>query len=148
MQWSLVVLALALLGFAAISGRIEGTPLTPPMAFTAVGLVVGAKALGLDVPPPYGHEIKLLAEAIGGVLAGIAASAVVLLVERKGFVKPTWLQVVPVAGAALRSRLRMRSEGRASSPPMSAEPCSVAYPGDTRSRSRTSSTKWQRFSPR
>ena len=235
MHWSLVVLALALLGFAAISGRIEGTPLTPPMVFTAVGLVVGAKALGLDVPPPYGHEIKLLAEAtlsvvlfseasridresllgelglparllgiglplticagfavalgllgtlawaealllavilaptdaalgqavvslprlplrvrqslnvesglndglcvplflivlavaqaeesevgwgramrvlaekigygaLGGVLAGIAASAVVLLAERKGFVKPTWLQVVPVAGAAL-----------------------------------------------
>jgi sodium/hydrogen antiporter len=76
MHWSLVVLALALLGFAAISGRIDGTSFTPAMVFTAVGLVVGAKALGLDVAPPYGPEIKLLAEATLSVVLFSEASRI------------------------------------------------------------------------
>ena len=46
MHWQLATLALILLGFAAISGRIEGTSITAPMVFTFVGIVVGARALG------------------------------------------------------------------------------------------------------
>ena len=63
MNWALATLALALLGFAAISGRIAGTPITAAIAFTGVGLLVGADALGLVDPAPAGETVKLLAEA-------------------------------------------------------------------------------------
>ena len=63
MTWALATLALALLAFAAISGRIAGTPITPAMVFTGVGLLVGVDALGLVEFAPTGETIKLLAEA-------------------------------------------------------------------------------------
>lgn len=63
MHWQLATVALVLLGFAAISGRIEGTSVTAPMVFTVVGLVVGARALGLIDLEQHGEEIKLLTEA-------------------------------------------------------------------------------------
>ena len=63
MHWQLATLALILLGFAAISGRIEGTSITAPMVFTFVGIVVGARALGLVDLEQRGEEIKLLTEA-------------------------------------------------------------------------------------
>jgi NhaP-type Na+/H+ or K+/H+ antiporter len=61
--WALATLALTFLAFAAISGRIEGTPITAPMIFTAVGLLLGADALGLVDPSPSGETVKHLAEA-------------------------------------------------------------------------------------
>src|SRR5215831_4709241 len=63
MHWQLVSIALILLAFAAVSGRLDGTSVTAPMVFTAAGLLVGVKALGLVEPAPGGHEVKLLAEA-------------------------------------------------------------------------------------
>ena len=63
MHWQLVSVALILLAFAAVSGRLEGTSITPPMVFTAAGLLSGVEALGLVEPAPAGHEVKLLAEA-------------------------------------------------------------------------------------
>ncbi|MBM2822687.1 MAG: sodium:proton antiporter [Thermoleophilia bacterium] len=63
MHWQLATLALILLGFAAISGRIEGTSITAPMVFTVVGIVVGARAFGLIDLEQRGEEIKLLTEA-------------------------------------------------------------------------------------
>ena len=63
MHWQLATLALILLGFAAISRRIEGTSITAPMVFTAVGMVAGARALGLIDLEQRGEEIKLLTEA-------------------------------------------------------------------------------------
>jgi sodium/hydrogen antiporter len=63
LTWTLATLALALLAFAAISGRIEGTPITSAMVFTGVGLLVGADALGFVEPAPAGETVKLLAEA-------------------------------------------------------------------------------------
>jgi len=62
-HWQLATLALILLGFAAISGRIEGTSVTAPLVFTAVGLVVGARALGVIDFEQHGEEIKVLTEA-------------------------------------------------------------------------------------
>ena len=46
MDWSLAIVALTLLGVAAISRRLYGTPFTPAMVFVAVGLLVGPKVLG------------------------------------------------------------------------------------------------------
>jgi NhaP-type Na+/H+ or K+/H+ antiporter len=62
-HWAVAVVALTLLAFAAISGRIAGTPVTAAMVFTAVGLIVGSEALGLIDVPPTGETVKLLAEA-------------------------------------------------------------------------------------
>jgi NhaP-type Na+/H+ or K+/H+ antiporter len=62
-HWAVAVIALTLLAFAAISGRIAGTPITAAMVFTAVGLIVGSDALGLIDVPPAGETVKLLAEA-------------------------------------------------------------------------------------
>jgi sodium/hydrogen antiporter len=63
MHWQLVTIAVILLGFAAISRRIEGTSITPAMVFTGAGLAVGADALGLVDPSADGSSVKLLAEA-------------------------------------------------------------------------------------
>ncbi|HTO25868.1 MAG TPA: cation:proton antiporter [Gaiellaceae bacterium] len=52
------------------------------------------------------HAVTLLVEEIGygllvGAAAGVAAAVVVVLAGARGWVEPTWLQVVPVAGAVL-----------------------------------------------
>jgi NhaP-type Na+/H+ or K+/H+ antiporter len=62
-DWALPTIALALLGFAAVSGRLDGTSITGPMVFTAFGLLVGADALGLVDPRVSGEAVKLLAES-------------------------------------------------------------------------------------
>jgi NhaP-type Na+/H+ or K+/H+ antiporter len=62
-EWALPTVAIALLAFAAVSGRLEGTPITGPMVFTAVGLLVGADTLGLVDPKVSSEAVKLLAEA-------------------------------------------------------------------------------------
>ena len=74
MDWALPTIALALLAFAAVSGRLDGTPITGPMVFTALGLFVGGDALGLVDPKVSGEAVKLLAEAtLALVLFGDAA---------------------------------------------------------------------------
>ena len=54
MHWQLAIVAAILLGFAAVSARLDGTWLTAPMVFTAAGLVFGAEALGLVDPSATG----------------------------------------------------------------------------------------------
>ena len=83
MHWQLAVLALILLGFAAISGRIEGTWVTGPMVFTAAGLVVGVEALGLIDPAATGIEVKTLAEATLAVVLFSDASRIDLKALRR-----------------------------------------------------------------
>jgi sodium/hydrogen antiporter len=62
-EWSLAIVALTLLGVAAISGRLSGTPVTPAMVFVAVGLLVGPEVLGeIDLESSSG-TVRSLAEA-------------------------------------------------------------------------------------
>jgi NhaP-type Na+/H+ or K+/H+ antiporter len=50
MEWSLALVALALIGVGAVSQRLSGTPITPAMLFVAFGLIVGPQVLdGIDV---------------------------------------------------------------------------------------------------
>jgi NhaP-type Na+/H+ or K+/H+ antiporter len=50
MEWTLALVALALLGVAAISKRLSDTPVTPAMLFVAFGLLIGPEVLdGVDV---------------------------------------------------------------------------------------------------
>lgn len=76
MHWQLATLALILLGFAAVSGRLEGTSITAPMVFTVVGVLVGARSLGLLDLEQDGEEIKLLTEAALTVVLFLEASRI------------------------------------------------------------------------
>lgn len=50
MEWALALVAVALLGLAATSQRLSGTPITPAILFVTFGLLVGSKGLdGIDV---------------------------------------------------------------------------------------------------
>lgn len=63
MEWSLALIALALLGVAAVSGRLSGTPITPAMVFVASGLLVGPEVLdGVDLSSTA-STVRTLAEA-------------------------------------------------------------------------------------
>jgi len=74
MEWALPAIALIVLAFAAVSGRLDGTSITAPMVFTGAGLVLGAKAAGLVDPQPGGATVKVLASAtLAVVLFGDAA---------------------------------------------------------------------------
>ena len=83
MHWQLVTLAVILLGFAAISRRIDGTPITAPMVFTAAGLVVGVDALGLVDPDAEGLEVEIFAEATLAVVLFSDASRIDLTALRR-----------------------------------------------------------------
>src|SRR3954452_10084933 len=74
MSWALPAIALVVLAYAAVSGRLAGTPLTAAMVFTAAGLLVGVDALGIVDFRTDGETVKLLAEAtLAIVLFGDAA---------------------------------------------------------------------------
>jgi NhaP-type Na+/H+ or K+/H+ antiporter len=62
-DWSLAIVALAVLAVAAVSGRIAGTPVTPAMLFVGIGLLVGPKLLDeLDLASTS-STVQTLAEA-------------------------------------------------------------------------------------
>jgi sodium/hydrogen antiporter len=62
MEWALALIALALLGVAAVSGRLSGTPITPAILFVAFGLLVGPDVLdGIDLSSS-GATVRGLAE--------------------------------------------------------------------------------------
>ncbi len=49
-EWTLAIVALTLLGVAAVSRRLSGTPITATMVFVTVGLLVGPEVLdGIDL---------------------------------------------------------------------------------------------------
>ena len=78
MEWALPILALTLLGVAAISGRLSGTPVTPLMVFVGVGLIVGPKALdGIDIESSS-EAVRTLAEATLALVLFCDASRVEL----------------------------------------------------------------------
>jgi sodium/hydrogen antiporter len=61
-EWALALVALALLGVAAISKRLQGTPITPAILFVAFGLLVGPEVLdGIDVASTS-SAVRVLAE--------------------------------------------------------------------------------------
>ena len=63
MEWSLALLALALLAVAAVSQRLSGTPVTPAMLFVAVGLLVGPEVVGGIGFSSTSSTVRALAEA-------------------------------------------------------------------------------------
>jgi len=90
-EWTLATLALALLVFAAVSGRLDGTPVTPAIVFVGVGLLVGPEALGLVDLSARGEPVKLLAEATLAVVLFADASRINLPALRRGVAVPVRL---------------------------------------------------------
>ncbi len=63
MEWALTILALTLIGVAAVSKRISGTPITPAILFVSIGLLVGPEAIdGIDISSTS-STVRALAEA-------------------------------------------------------------------------------------
>jgi NhaP-type Na+/H+ or K+/H+ antiporter len=63
MEWSLAIIAVAVLAVAAVSGRISGTSVTPAILFAAIGVLVGPKVLGEVDLSSSGSTVRTLAEA-------------------------------------------------------------------------------------
>src|SRR5512132_810275 len=83
MEWALAIVAVTLLGVAAISRRLYGTPVTPAMVFVAVGLLVGPKVLGgIDVGSSSA-AVRTLAEATLALVLFCDASRIDLRLLRR-----------------------------------------------------------------
>ena len=83
MEWSLAIVALTLLGVAAISGRLYGTPVTPAMVFVAVGLLVGPEVLGEIDLESSSATVRTLAEATLALVLFCDASSIDLRLLRR-----------------------------------------------------------------
>jgi NhaP-type Na+/H+ or K+/H+ antiporter len=62
-QWALPTVAVLLLGYGAVSGRLQPTVVTQAMVFVALGLLVGNRVLDLVEVDTANQYIRLLAEA-------------------------------------------------------------------------------------
>ena len=61
--WSLAAIAVLLIGFAAVSGRLERSPVTPAIFFVTLGLIAGNEALGVIDLHIGTAPVRVLAEA-------------------------------------------------------------------------------------
>jgi NhaP-type Na+/H+ or K+/H+ antiporter len=89
--WALPAICLVVLAFAAVSGLLEGTPVTAPMVFTAAGLLLGAETVAIVDPSPTGHTVRLLAEATLAVVLFSDAARIDLGALRDEFRVPARL---------------------------------------------------------
>ena len=76
MKWSLAIVAAAVLAVAAVSRRLSGTPVTPAMAFVAIGLLAGPLVVDQIVISPSSHAVRTLAEATLAVVLFSDASRI------------------------------------------------------------------------
>jgi len=113
-EWALAIVALTLLGVAAISRLLSGTPVTAAMVFVAVGLLVGPKVLGeLDVESSSA-AVRTLAEATLALVLFCDASRIDLGQLRRevgvplrllGFGLPLTIALGAVAAAVIFDQL-------------------------------------------
>jgi len=83
-DWALAAMSATLIGYAALSGRLRGSPITGPMAFLTAGLILGGEGLGLIELAGSGSVVRTLAEAtLTIVLFGDAARIDVRLLRRE-----------------------------------------------------------------
>jgi sodium/hydrogen antiporter len=91
MEWTLLIAALAVLAFIAVSGRLEGSPVTAPMVFAALGLALGKQALGWFEPASHGESVKTLAEVTLALVLFADASQIDLPALRRDLGLPARL---------------------------------------------------------
>ncbi|QEA39283.1 hypothetical protein FGL86_09490 [Pistricoccus aurantiacus] len=63
MEANVFVVALAVLGFGLLAGRLQGTPITLPMVFTTAGILLGPGILGIVNFDVENETVSILAEA-------------------------------------------------------------------------------------
>ena len=91
MTWALAVVGVSLLVYAAVSRRLEGTPITSPMVFVGIGLLFGPQVLDKLDTPSNGHSIRLLAEATLTLVLFADASRIDLTALRREYAVPVRL---------------------------------------------------------
>ena len=121
MDWTVATLAVVFLAYAAVSGRVDGTPLTAAIVFVAFGLIVGPEALGLLKPSSQGEWVEQLAEATLTVVLFADASRIDLRALRRAIAIPTrllglGLPLTLVAGLRPASRFSRSRPARGASP--------------------------------
>jgi NhaP-type Na+/H+ or K+/H+ antiporter len=114
MEWSLAIVALALLGVAAVSRRLQGTPVTPAMVLVAVGVLVGPQVLDEVDLESSSATVRALAEATLALVLFCDASRVDLRKLRRaaglplgllGIGLPLTIALGAVAAAAIFGQL-------------------------------------------
>src|ERR1700744_2265212 len=88
MKWELAIVAAAVLGVAAVSRRLTGTPVTPAMVFVIVGGLVGPLVIDEVTPAPPGEGVRTLAEATLAVVLFADASRIKTRVLRREYAVP------------------------------------------------------------
>jgi NhaP-type Na+/H+ or K+/H+ antiporter len=92
--WSLVLIAVALIAYATISRRIEGTVITPAILFVAFGYLVGPDGLGWFEGNVGSGTIRSLAEATLALVLFSDASALDTRALQRELQMPTRLLAV------------------------------------------------------
>ncbi len=87
-MWVLATLALVVLAVAAVSRRLYGTPFTPAMAFTAIGVILGPEFVGEVDLSPTGSTVRTLAEATLALVLFSDAARIKLGALRREYVAP------------------------------------------------------------
>src|SRR3954469_18262773 len=90
-EWTLAIVAVALLAVAAVSRRLSGSWVTPTMLFVAAGVVAGPRVLDEVRAAPSSSVIRGLAEATRTVLLFADASRIRLDALRRDYVLPARL---------------------------------------------------------
>jgi NhaP-type Na+/H+ or K+/H+ antiporter len=89
--WSLALVAALILGYAALSRRLERTVVTAPMVFVAGGFLVGDEVLGWLDPGIGTGAVRALAEATLTLVLFADASRIDLTALRREFALPARL---------------------------------------------------------
>jgi sodium/hydrogen antiporter len=84
MDWSLTIVALALIAVAAVSKRLSGSPITPAIVFVSIGLLVGPKVLDEIDITSTSSTVRALAEATLALVLFADASSIDLRALRRG----------------------------------------------------------------
>jgi NhaP-type Na+/H+ or K+/H+ antiporter len=106
MKWDLAIIAAAVLGVAAISRRLTGTPVTAAMAFVVIGVILGPLAVDEFSPASSGETVRTLAEATLTVVLFADASRIKVRTLQREYAVPLRLLAIGlpltiVVGAAL-----------------------------------------------
>ena len=91
MDWSLTIVALALIAVAAFSKRLSGSPITHAIVFVSIGLLVGPRVLGEVDIPSTSSTVRALAEATLALVLFSDASRIDLRALRRQLSLPSRL---------------------------------------------------------
>ena len=120
MTWALPVVAGCLLAFAAVAGRLRGTPITAPIVFSTLGLLLGTLMLDVIDLDVAGEAVKLLAEVTLALVLFVDASTVDFSALRRTAAIPERLLGI---GLPLDDRRRLRHRpARPGGPPVARGP--------------------------